>query len=162
MIFTVSKAVLTALHSALSAPNMVPQTVSVQARALLKPSRDARLDARPQIGFNYLGHFDPVVGAGGAAVRVLPIGGAGGVNPLAARTCDLDVSALVLGAEGVVEFQFTPSRLPAADVARLREAFDEELGAIVDHCAGVRAPELTPADLTYSALSLDELDELFE
>ena len=124
-------------------------------------SGEMRLEARPQISFNYLGHFDSAVGTGGD-VRIATVGGHGGVNPLASRPCDLDVSAWVLGAEGVVEFQFTPSRLSASDVARLRQAFDEELAAVLDHCTGMRAPELTPADLTYSALSLDELDELFE
>src|SRR5206468_221729 len=98
----------------------------------------------------------------GGAVRISTVGGRGGVNPLARRPCDLDVGAWVLDDEGVVEFQFNPRRLPASDVDRLRQAFDEELAAVLDHCTGRRAPELTPADLTYSALSLDELDELFE
>jgi non-ribosomal peptide synthase protein (TIGR01720 family) len=122
----------------------------------------AALEARPEISFNYLGYFEQDGEAGSGRVRVSPLGGAGGVNPLAARPCDLDISALVLGEEGVVEFQFNPLRIPSGDVTTLRLAFDEELSAVLDHCAGKHEPELTPADLTFSALSLDELDELFE
>jgi non-ribosomal peptide synthase protein (TIGR01720 family) len=120
------------------------------------------LDGRPQISFNYLGHFDAVGDADSSAFRVSPIGGSAGVNPLALRPCELDVSALVIGDDAIVEFQFNPARLPVSDAARLRQAFSEELNAVLDHCIGLSAPELTPADLTYSALSLDELDELFE
>jgi amino acid adenylation domain-containing protein/non-ribosomal peptide synthase protein (TIGR01720 family) len=125
-------------------------------------SGGVRLEGRPEISFNYLGHFEAAVDAGHGAIRISTSGGGDGVHPDAARPCDLDISALVLGDEASIEFQFAPSRFAAADVARLRQAFDEELTCVLDHCTTMRAPELTPADLTYSALSLDELDELFE
>jgi hypothetical protein len=33
--------------------------------------------------------------------------------------------------------------------------------AVSDHCCRQTRTELTPADLTYSALSVDELEDLF-
>jgi non-ribosomal peptide synthase protein (TIGR01720 family) len=117
------------------------------------------LAARPNVSFNYLGEL------GGGAPRVLEPCDARlwpSVNPGARRPFALEIAALVIHGRLRLSIVYPGRHVDRAGMHGLCTAIDEELGAVVDHCLSRAATELTPSDLTHKALSLEELDELFD
>jgi non-ribosomal peptide synthase protein (TIGR01720 family) len=127
-------------------------------RYLAADASGRALSARPPVSFNYLGEL------GRGTSRLLsPAGDRIGpvVSPHGLRPFALEISAIV--ANGLLDLAFTfDAAVERATMRRLREAADDELRDVVAHCLGRRAPELTPADLTHKALTLEELDGLFD
>lgn len=114
------------------------------------------LTCTPAIGFNYLGHLE--AGPGDLFKVELDAYQAPAVSPLAERPHLLEVSGIV--ADDVLTVSLSYSRRACgADAAQsLADAMRAELLAIIDHCCDGRQSEPTPSDLTYSDLTLDELE----
>jgi non-ribosomal peptide synthase protein (TIGR01720 family) len=126
----------------------------------LSPDGPARgLRARPPVCFNYLG--DVQVAAGGTFA---PCGDriAAAASPRGPRPFAVEIAAIVADGALRVALTFAGRTVDRAVMRRLRDALDEELRHVVAHCLGRTAPELTPADLTHKALTLEELDGLFD
>jgi iturin family lipopeptide synthetase A len=113
----------------------------------------------PQISFNYLGQFDSGAWSTEFSVSADPVGWA--VSPDAERPCEIDISATVLHDEFEFRIEYNASHFARTTMERLLELYREKLLPIVDHCTGRETTELTPHDLSYSELTLDELEGLF-
>ncbi|MCP5425318.1 MAG: amino acid adenylation domain-containing protein [Gammaproteobacteria bacterium] len=122
-------------------------------------TRDLRFSLVPRIAFNYLGDFAAGAPAGRFRIVNEPVGDA--VSPDAERLCALEISGLILHGALEMSFSFNRRQFDEASLRALTSAFASELKSIVEHCIGRDSPELTPADLSYSDLSLDEFDQLF-
>ncbi|MGE0446219.1 MAG: amino acid adenylation domain-containing protein [Vicinamibacterales bacterium] len=116
------------------------------------------LSARPAASFNYLGELD-----GGTDRLFSPSNERTGpaASPQGPRPFALEIGAMIAAGALTVAFTFDVA-VERAAMRRLRDAADEELRAVVAHCLGRRAPELTPADLTHKGLTLQDLDGLFD
>ena len=110
------------------------------------------------LSFNYLGEFN---GTGGELFALSEVPDSASVNPKLARSTPLALECLVLGAEFSFSLQYSRLQYRRETVETLMALFQEELDRIVGFCAGRKEAELTPADLTYSNLTLEELDDLF-
>jgi amino acid adenylation domain-containing protein/non-ribosomal peptide synthase protein (TIGR01720 family) len=119
----------------------------------------APLQAQPQVSFNYLGQVDAADTT--LALRLSPEPVDGGVSPDAQTLAELEVSAIAVGGQLRLMLAFNALRFTHADMQALLAAWRNELLAVSDHCCRQTRTELTPADLTYSALSVDELEDLF-
>jgi non-ribosomal peptide synthase protein (TIGR01720 family) len=84
-----------------------------------------------------------------------------GVNPLAERSVDIDVSAMVLENELELSVSCSRHRYAEHSIKDFLRIMHEEIIAVSDHCLDKEISELTPSDLTCSDISLDELDGLF-
>jgi amino acid adenylation domain-containing protein/non-ribosomal peptide synthase protein (TIGR01720 family) len=124
----------------------------------LTPADGTPLRAEPRVSFNYLGELRNAPGEG-FVLSSEPIGSA--VSPRGPRPFVIEITALVVG-ETMRLSLTSPEDVASASVVRLSDMIREELRVVVDHCLERNAPELTPADLTHSSLSLDEFDELFD
>ena len=114
---------------------------------------------RPAISFNYLGQID--AGAAGAMFRVVPEPIAGWVNPDAACLAEIEISAAVSGGVLGLTLAYNHLRFAADRMQALLACWRTELGAAVEHCRTRTVTEVTPADLTYAGLSVDELEDMF-
>lgn len=118
------------------------------------------LTARPSVSFNYLGEFHRPRPDGWFAPSSTPI--APPVSPRGPRPFAIEIAALVLAGSLRIAVTYPAGGLAEASAGTLLRALEEELRVVVNHCLGREAPELTPADLTYKDLSLDEFDRLFD
>ena len=120
--------------------------------------RTSRLP-RPGVSFNYLGQIDR--DAAGAAFRLAaePIGG--GVSPDAECLAAMEISGLIAGGRLQLAIAYNRVRFGAEAMQALATAWCTEIAAAIEHCRHRTATELTPADLTYSGLSVDELEDMF-
>ncbi len=127
---------------------------------LLRYRGGAALDARPQVSFNYLGRFD----AGDETATLRPSAEAieGGVDPAAPLLAELEASAIVLAGELRLMLAYNRRRFEGPAMGALMQAWREELGLVVQHCREQSGTRLTPADLSYSQLTVDELEGLFK
>ncbi len=119
-------------------------------------TRSYDLSCSPAIGFNYLGRLE----AGQGDLFKVELGAyqASAVNPLAERPHLLDISGIVAGDMLSVSLTYSRRACEAEAAQSLAEALRVELLAIIEHCCDGRLTEPTPSDLTYSDLTLDELE----
>jgi non-ribosomal peptide synthase protein (TIGR01720 family) len=129
------------------------------AYGLLRYLDGAPLSLRPQVSFNYLGQMDAA--GNGAPLRMSSEFIEGGVSPDAATLAELEVSALAITGRLRLMLAFNEKRFTFAAMQALLESWQRELRAITDHCRDRPYTELTPADLTYSRLTVDELEDIF-
>jgi len=121
-------------------------------------SEPARLACTPQIGFNYLGQFSETR-LGRFSIDWESAGQT--VSPRAPRAHDLDISGMVAGGLLKMTLSYHNRRYDAASAEKLLNAYRNALNAVIDHCLSQQDTDLTPADLTYQDISLEELDSLF-
>jgi hypothetical protein len=57
---------------------------------------------------------------------------------------------------------FNAARFDIAAMRELLEAWRREIAVVVAFCAGRPQGELTPSDLSYARLSVDDLENLFK
>ena len=129
------------------------------AYGVLRYLGGAPLGARPQVSFNYLGQMDADPGA---PLAMSPQAVEGGVHPDAACLAELEVSALALAGYMRLALAFNAARFDIAAMRELLEAWRREIAVVVAFCAGRPQGELTPSDLSYARLSVDDLENLFK
>jgi amino acid adenylation domain-containing protein/non-ribosomal peptide synthase protein (TIGR01720 family) len=120
--------------------------------------RDAGSYPRPQLCFNYLGQFDDTAGDSGWRPTEDTLG-----EPVGApnnRELELEVEAVVLGGRLRLTTAFSNRLHRRETIEILMSTLQEELATLLDHCLDRDQPELTPSDLTYRGLDLDELDRI--
>lgn len=84
------------------------------------------------------------------------------MSPLGPRAFAIEIAALVVADRLRITISYPAGGLAEASVGKLLSALEEELRVLAEHCLHRKAPELTPADLTYKDLSLEEFDRLFD
>ncbi|ABC29732.1 Non-ribosomal peptide synthetase modules and related protein [Hahella chejuensis KCTC 2396] len=129
--------------------------------ALLQEFGDAaarsalRFNLQPQISFNYLGQLDAPLADASLSFSDEPSGDC--VHPDAPRPCALEISAMALG--GRLRLQLCIDRArPLLDADALLTRWSGQLAHLAEHCLGCADTTVTPSDLTYSDISLDELE----
>jgi amino acid adenylation domain-containing protein/non-ribosomal peptide synthase protein (TIGR01720 family) len=114
---------------------------------------------RPGVSFNYLGAIDAPAACAPFRIADEPLDGH--VNPDAECLAELEASAMTSGGALRLMLAYDRRRFDAAAVEALIRHWQGELRAAIEHCCR-HAAELTPADLSYSALSVDELEDIFQ
>ncbi|OEU67170.1 MAG: hypothetical protein BBJ57_13610 [Desulfobacterales bacterium PC51MH44] len=125
---------------------------------LTRPDKKKELSfsLNPQIGFNYLGQFDADAGTELFAVSTDLVGKP--VNPEAERLCELEISGIILNNELEITVSYNNICFEKNSVTEFLNGFQEEMRKIIWHCQKKKTTDLTPADLTCSELSIDELE----
>ncbi|MET0412729.1 MAG: condensation domain-containing protein, partial [Polyangiaceae bacterium] len=132
---------------------------------LLRHAGDAATRARltalhePGITFNYLGQLDQSFEPAGLFEPAGVGARAGDHSVDAALSGSLAINAQVYGGELRVAIAHDPALHDAAAITALREAFEAELHAVIEHTTG-GASGATPADFPLIGLEQAELDAL--
>jgi amino acid adenylation domain-containing protein/non-ribosomal peptide synthase protein (TIGR01720 family) len=112
----------------------------------------------PQIGFIYLGQID--AGLDGLAFDVLQEVEFQTKSPREIRECRIDVVTSIEGEHLNISVNYNDKQFEPGTIERLMDSFKSALCQLIALCAGVEGSELTPSDLTYSGMSLDQLSAL--
>ena len=116
-------------------------------------------DVEPQISFNYLGQFD-------GDTDKLPFGVIAGSpagqahSPNQQREYLMDVNCNVNENMLYISASFSHKCFDADDISAFLNLFVEKLQLIIDFCATRSERELTPSDLSYKDLSMDDLEKI--
>nr|AID65224.1 nonribosomal peptide synthetase [Cystobacter fuscus] len=122
-------------------------------RSLQGPVRSPH---EPRISFNYLGQ----AGDGTWPAPFAPASESAGTlqHPEAPRLFALDVLASVEDGRLRVELSYDSLLFTQERMRALVEALRQQLELVTTHCVTREAPELTPSDIDYAGMSIDELD----
>lgn len=119
----------------------------------------SELALTPEIGFNYLGQMDA-----GDRNELFSIDWQGlgrAVSPQMPLAHELDILGLV--DKKALQFHIAYNRLRYADesIRQLGDLYLQNVSMLIAFCMEQDGSELTPSDLTYQDISIDELDLLF-
>jgi len=116
------------------------------------------LPALPRISFNYLGTFDTGVDAGPLfPVDDLKAASVGG----GFEACfDLEYNCSVMDGRFYVNLRYDRRLLTAETAERLVGGFLEHLKALIAHCCEQEETVISPSDISYDGLDIDQLDSL--
>jgi amino acid adenylation domain-containing protein/non-ribosomal peptide synthase protein (TIGR01720 family) len=114
------------------------------------------LDVQPELSFNYLGDFDQDLNTDVFRISDFPAGET--ISPEARRLYRLDINCLIVS--GVLQFtvNYNAKQYQVATMERFTAIYQQSLQKIIQHCLNREQTELTPTDVGYKELSLDELD----
>ena len=119
----------------------------------------SELKTTPEIGFNYLGQMD--AGDQNALFSIDWHGLGRAVSLQMPLAHELDILSLV--DKKTLQIHFTYNRLRFSDdtIQQLGDLYLQSLTTLIKFFKAQDSNELTPSDLTYQDLSIDELDSLF-
>jgi amino acid adenylation domain-containing protein/non-ribosomal peptide synthase protein (TIGR01720 family) len=118
------------------------------------------LEFTPELVFNYLGRFDSGDEAGLYQVLTNDVGAA--VSGQGRRPAALELSAMVLADRLCIDWRYDRHLFTEESMQSLTGLYLASLKEVIAHCRQQTVPVVTPSDLTYSELSLDELDDLLK
>ncbi|MGD0283909.1 MAG: condensation domain-containing protein, partial [Dissulfurispiraceae bacterium] len=113
----------------------------------------------PQVCFNYLGSLDGAAGNNIFTVEQETV--LHTVAPGFRRDHLLDLEGMTLGGKLRLTLTYNRKAHKKETAETLLSWYRDELREIVAHCKGKETQERTPGDLTYSGLSLRELEEVY-
>ncbi|MGY4761311.1 non-ribosomal peptide synthase/polyketide synthase [Paenibacillus caseinilyticus] len=117
-----------------------------------------RLGVEPEISFNYLGQFDQDLESSG--LKPSPYSGGADRSERNARPYVLDMNGAVTGGELIMTVSYSTTQYRRESVERLGECFQAALREIIAHCTAQERAELTPSDVLFKGLTVEELDRL--
>ena len=117
-----------------------------------------KFSLKPEISFNYLGQFDRDMETG--VFTMSPYGTGQTVSPDSERQCSFDINGMIAGGRLTLTFSYNKYEYSKSTVSKLMDNYKRNLSAIIDHCAGKEERELSPSDLDYSKLSIEELSRI--
>lgn len=116
-------------------------------------------ETRPQVAFNYLGQFDKDP-AGRFSLAREDTGNA--VSHDSELLHEISLTAMII--EGCLKMSLSwhPAMFNAASMEKLFEDFGQELRHLIGHCMNAEDTELSPSDIDYDGLDIEELDAVLE
>ncbi|MEK3793106.1 amino acid adenylation domain-containing protein [Paenibacillus sp. FSL R7-0204] len=127
----------------------------------LAPAEKSGLEsgAHPEISFNYLGQLNREIIPGGLSISELYAGTAR--SPQSERVYVLDITGIVVDRKLTLQVDFDKHEYRASTMKAFMENYKKQLLLVVEHCMQQAETELTPSDLGYSKISLEDFNELF-
>ena len=113
---------------------------------------------KPQVFFEYLGQFDSDVADTVFSVSGDAIGA--NVSSTEAVAYDWRVSCLVSAEQLQVSIAYSKEQYKAERIQELANRYEASLKELIEYCTADRAVELSPADVTFQSINIEQLDEL--
>ncbi|PUA36528.1 non-ribosomal peptide synthetase [Paenibacillus elgii] len=118
----------------------------------------AALDSEPEIGFNYLGQFDQDLQNTG--LRPSPYSSGAAISGNMERFHLLDVNGLIAGGQLTMSISYSGAQYRRETMERLASLLQTSLREVIAHCAKQERTELTPSDILFKDMTIEELDRL--
>ncbi|HTN91088.1 MAG TPA: condensation domain-containing protein, partial [Sorangium sp.] len=115
----------------------------------------------PSVGFNYLGQWDQVVGAG-ARFSLADESPGAEHDPRSPLAYEIEIDAAVYDGRLEATFRYSAARYRQETVAAVSALWRDALRELIAHCLSPDAGGYTPSDFTDVALASDELDSILE
>jgi non-ribosomal peptide synthase protein (TIGR01720 family) len=115
----------------------------------------------PGVGFNYLGQWDQVVGAGARFSLAAETPGAQH-DPRSPLAYEIEIDAAVYDGRLEATFRYSAARYREETIAAVSALWRDALRELIAHCLSPDAGGYTPSDFTDVALAADELDSILE
>ncbi|MGX1572818.1 amino acid adenylation domain-containing protein, partial [Paenibacillus terrae] len=118
------------------------------------------LALQPEISFNYLGQFDQDLENGD-----ITLSSHTGGEPMSDRTAlehPLNVNGMITAGVLKLEIRYDSKVYHQQNVEKFAQLLQESLQEVIVHCASKERSELTPSDVLFKGLTLEQLEQLTE
>ncbi|GAB1544222.1 hypothetical protein NUACC21_68980 [Scytonema sp. NUACC21] len=122
-------------------------------------SRSLLTQLQPAIMFNYLGRIDEDINSSVFEMASESYGDL--ISSESRRTHELEFSGIVYDRRLRISVTFSRKRFQPQTIQKLLDHYQQALQTILKHCLQQQTTEMTPSDLTYGNLSLEEFEEIF-
>lgn len=110
----------------------------------------------PRVSFNYLGQFE----YGGGHFRPAATQPGNNQSPSHPLLHDVEITAQVEGGPLTVNIAYDARKFHQGAVTNFGRAYMEVLREIIEHCQGRSGSDLTPSDIDFQGLSIEQLDDV--
>jgi amino acid adenylation domain-containing protein/non-ribosomal peptide synthase protein (TIGR01720 family) len=117
------------------------------------------LNMNPEIIFNYLGQLN--WNMHNDQYEILEVPDKNCVSPELKRCYVLEIEGMVIRDRFQLIISYNKKHYKSETIEKLLLNFEKGLLELINHCQAHQSTELTPADLTYKGLELDDLDDIF-
>ncbi|KAF6555683.1 non-ribosomal peptide synthetase, partial [Paenibacillus sp. EKM202P] len=121
---------------------------------------DPSLNLQPEISFNYLGQFDQDLEQSDIVLSSHTDG-----EPMSGYTVleqPLNVNGMITAGVLTLEIRYDSQVYHQQNVEKFAQLLRESLQEVIKHCASQERSELTPSDVLFKGLSLEQLEQLTE
>jgi len=122
-----------------------------------KNKQDISFDGQPQIIFNYMGEFDEAMRG---SFQIAKESSGKTVSPDSELIHDIDINGEIMQGRLKISVIFNQNAFKHETMEKLGADFKDALQKIMRHCMNIEDTEITPSDLDYKGLSIDELDNV--
>ncbi len=119
---------------------------------------DTNVKITSQISFNYLGQFDFDIESKSFLIAHEPKGD--NISLKRIRNYDWDISGMVIGGQLEMNLLYSKEQYKEETLCSLMNIYKESLVDVISYCCKYDKVELSPSDLTYKLLTINQLDEL--
>jgi bacitracin synthase 3 len=123
-----------------------------------KHKKNMLFNLEPQLSFNYLGQFDDDVKQG--PFRAANESAGQTQSPERKREHQINISGIITDNRLVMSVTFNRQQFKRETINAFCKHYQTRLVDLISFCASRETRSLTPADLTYSGLSIEALDRL--
>jgi surfactin family lipopeptide synthetase A len=122
--------------------------------------QELALPPLPRLSFNYLGAFDADFGNGPFFPAAEPHGDSRG--PAIEAAFDLECTCSITGGRLALHLRYDRRLIETAVARRLAATLLARLRELIAHCCACREAVISPSDIAYDGLDIDQLDALLE
>ncbi|MCP4148513.1 MAG: amino acid adenylation domain-containing protein, partial [bacterium] len=119
---------------------------------------DMQFTLEPRISFNYLGQVED--GGELKTFTIAPESAGRTKSPGAQRDYELGISAITANKQLNVTVSYGKKQFKSITIETLAGHYKKGLEEIITYCTGRKERELTPVDLTYKELTLEQFEQL--
>lgn len=123
---------------------------------------DIEFKLNPQIRFSYKEHPENDGEGRGLKIDNDALGKQVRRIPPGEYQCDLEILGMTVNKHLVVSIAYNKKQYQAESIETLLNQYKVELKRLISHCLAKKEKELTPSDLTYKKLSIEEFENLSE
>jgi non-ribosomal peptide synthase protein (TIGR01720 family) len=117
--------------------------------------------SEPGIYFNYLGQYGRDNQNNNSFIKISSISPGENISPEMERTCAIDINGMVVQGKLSLVFTYNKYEYKRDNMEKLAAGYRSHLLDIIDHCHKKEEKELTPSDLGYAGIKIEEI-EAFE
>jgi len=117
--------------------------------------------SEPDIYFNYLGQFGRDNQNNDSFIKISSINPGKNISPEMERTNAIDINGMVVQGKLSLIFTYNKYEYKRDTIEKLAAGYRSHLVDIIDHCRKKEEKELTPSDLGYTGIKIEEI-EVFE
>jgi iturin family lipopeptide synthetase C len=112
----------------------------------------------PQVSFNYLGQFDRDVE--GKTFTIARESAGNSTSLKGKRNFEIEINGITANKQLIMTITYNKNHFRKKSIQALANHFKDELIRVISYCSNRETKQLTPSDLTYKSLSIEELDRL--
>jgi len=119
---------------------------------------DVQFKSNPQVNFNYLGQFDTDLKQKSFGIANESRGNSIGLERN--RGCELEVSGMIANKRLVISIIYSHKQFKRETIKSLLNDYKASLIQVISHCLSRKEKELTPSDLTYNEININDLEAI--